>query len=171
MTGSRSSVGGVALDEVAPDDLRGRVPKRVMALLIVLTVWTAGYQLSVTLLPGLARTVPFEGTASDVAFALGGLLLIARGIRRERAWTLIGVGALCWAAGDVYWTRLLSNLQSPPVPSPADAGYLLFCPLACAGIVSLIKARRGTPPRRCWRTPAPPPWPSVPSAPRWWCNP
>ena len=41
----------------------------------------------------------------------------------------------------------LSNLSSPPVPSWADAGYLLFCPLAFAGILSLVRQRASGAPR------------------------
>ena len=54
---------------------------------------------------------------------------------------MIGLGALCWAAGDIYWTLDLSKLSNPPVPSWADAGYLSFCPLAILGIVALVRPR------------------------------
>ena len=60
---------------------------------------------------------------------------------------LIGAGAVCWAAGDVYWSVALASLSSPPVPSWADAGYLLFCPLAFAGILSLVRQRVSGAPR------------------------
>ena len=73
--------------------------------------------------------------------ALAGLLVIARGLSAERAWVLIGVGALCWASGDVYWQLNLANLSSPPVPSWADAGYLSFCPLTFIGILWLVRER------------------------------
>src|SRR5437764_8996717 len=51
-------------------------------------------------------------------------------LRDERsAWRLLAVGMLCFAVGDVYWTIQHGDV---PVPSPADAGYLLFYPCAYA---------------------------------------
>ncbi len=112
-----------------------------LTVLVVLTLWQVGDQLSNTALPGLARTLPFTGIAPDITFVLCGLLLILRGVRGERGWILIGLGAICWAAGDMYWTLALTDLNNPPVPSWADAGYLLFCPLTFAGIAGLVRGR------------------------------
>ena len=60
------------------------------------------------------RCLLFKGTASDLPFLITGLLLIARGMLkdRERGWILIGIGALCWALGDVYWNINLSTMSS-----------------------------------------------------------
>ncbi len=55
------------------------------------------------------------------------LLLILRGVGGERGWALIGAGAMYYAVGDVYYWLALLNLSTPPVPSWADAGSLLFC--------------------------------------------
>lgn len=116
-------------------------------LLVLLSVWSVAYELGDSVLPALGRTLPFQGVAHDIAFALAAALLVVRGVRGDRAWALIGVGAFCWAAGDVYWSLALANLSSPPVPSWADAGYLSFCPLWLAGILSLVRQRRGGVPR------------------------
>ncbi len=124
-----------------PTGLRSAVPPLVLVALVLLSLWEVGEQLSDTLAHSLLRVVPYSGISPDVAFALAGLLLIWRGGRTERGWTLFGIGALCWATGDVYWQLKLSGLSSPPVPSWADAGYLLFCPLAFAGILSLVRGR------------------------------
>ena len=112
-----------------------------LTVLVVLTLWQVGDQLSNTALPGLARTLPFTGIAPDITFVLCGLLLILRGVRGERGWILIGLGALCWASGDMYWQLELTALNNPPVPSWADAGYLSFCPLAFSG--SWARPRQG----------------------------
>jgi diguanylate cyclase (GGDEF)-like protein len=114
---------------------------------VLLSAWAIAYELGDTLLPALGRALPFAGVAPDIAFALAGLLLICRGLGGARGWALIGLGALCWAAGDVYWQLRLATLSSPPVPSWADAGYLSFCPLACAGILSLVRQRADGAPR------------------------
>lgn len=69
-------------------------------------------------------------------------LLRARAVRRERAaWLLLGVAVLCWATGEVYWTRALLDNPDPPYPSLADAFYLAFYPIAYAGLALLIRAR------------------------------
>lgn len=112
-----------------------------VGVLAVLSLWAIGYEVACAGAHSLLHTLPWEGIAPDVPFALGGLLVIARSTRAEPGWALIGIGALCWAAGDVYWQLNLSNLSSPPVPSWADAGYLSFCPFTFIGILSLVRKR------------------------------
>ena len=124
-----------------------RVSPIALAVLIVLTGWSILYELGNTVFPAMGRGAGFQGVGHDVAFGLAALLLVRRGLGGERGWALIGAGALCWAAGDVYWTYALSGLSSPPVPSWADAGYLLFCPLWFAGILSLVRQRANGAPR------------------------
>lgn len=110
-----------------------------LGLLGVLTVWAVMYQLSDTLVPSLASLSPFTGVWQDILFALAGLVLLTGGRRPETGWRLIGLGCICWAAGDLYWTTNLSHMSSPPVPSWADAGYLAFDPLVFFGILSLVR--------------------------------
>jgi diguanylate cyclase (GGDEF)-like protein len=118
------------------------VPRPVFALLSLLSVWWIGYEAADTVWPALAGTLLYKNITSDVVFELAGLALVVRGIRGERGWLLMGVGALFWGAGDVYWSLQIANLSSPPVPSWADAGYLCFCPFTFAGIFSLLRNRR-----------------------------
>jgi two-component system cell cycle response regulator len=115
------------------------IPPIVAVLLVLLTVWVVGYELSCTAIPSIFGALPFRGVGPDIAFATAGLLAIGRSIRGERGWALIGVGALCWASGDVYWQLNLAHMSSPPVPSWADAGYLSFCPLTFIGILTLVR--------------------------------
>jgi diguanylate cyclase (GGDEF)-like protein len=130
----------VARSDSEPDIRRGfPIPPLVAVMLVLLTIWVLGYELSCTAIPSIFGSLPFRGVAPDVAFALGGLLAITRSIRGERGWALIGIGALCWAAGDVYWQLNLAQMSSPPVPSWADAGYLLYCPLTFIGILTLVR--------------------------------
>ena len=131
-----------------------------LGLLVLLSAWGVIYELAFTVFPSLLGTIAYRGIAPDVVFLTAAALLIWRGLRggarrqdrgaatarcrtaaRERGWMLIGVGALCWASGDIYWTLVLGNLANPPVPSLADAGYLSFCPLAFVGILSLVRQR------------------------------
>lgn len=69
-------------------------------------------------------------------------LLRARAVPRERvAWLLIGAAVLFWAAGEAYWTAFILDDAEAPYPSWADGLYLLFYPLAWAGLAMLVRAR------------------------------
>lgn len=71
--------------------------------------------------------------------------------RREpvnrRAWSLIALGALAWVAGDVYYAW---GPQPPPVPSPADIGYICFYPLTGIGVVTLMRSGPRSSPTSVW---------------------
>jgi two-component system, cell cycle response regulator len=123
------------------------MPRAAFSVLAVLTAWAVVYALAFTVFPGLLDAAPFAGIAPDVVFLIAAALLIWRGAGGERGWALIGIGALCWASGDIYWTVALGNLANPPVPSLADAGYLSFCPFAFAGILALVRARTSRVPK------------------------
>jgi len=64
-------------------------------------------------------------------------------LRREEraAWLLLGLGVMAWVLGELYFTAVLWKDVSPPVPSWADAGYLLLPPLVFAGLVVLAHGR------------------------------
>jgi diguanylate cyclase (GGDEF)-like protein len=113
----------------------------VAGFLVLLSFWAIAYELADSAVPSLFHAAAFHGVAPDIAFAGAGLLSIGRSFRAERGWALIGLGALCWAAGDVYWQLNLAHMSSPPVPSWADAGYLCFCPLTFIGILALVRGR------------------------------
>jgi diguanylate cyclase (GGDEF)-like protein len=59
----------------------------------------------------------------------------------RRAWILIGTAILFWGAAEVYWAIFIEGNADAPYPSPADVGYLLFYPLAYAGLALLVRAR------------------------------
>ena len=126
-------------------------PRPVKVLLGLLFAWVVGYALQ-----GWIPSHPLNASllgkyASDAVQMAAGLVCIAAGVRArgaERlAWLLIGAGIVVWTVGDVYWALFLADRDSIPVPSPADAGYLLFVPLTFSGIVLLIRARLATVPR------------------------
>jgi two-component system, cell cycle response regulator len=66
----------------------------------------------------------------------------ARGPERG-AWIALALGLGAYAAGDVYWTFVLSGLDEPPYPSASDAGYLAIYPFAYVALVLLLRARAG----------------------------
>ena len=125
----------------SPHAFDGGTRRVALSALALLSVWAVIYMLAFTVFPALLNAVPFTGIAPDVVFLIAAALLIWRGVTGERGWALIGIGAVCWASGDIYWTLALGNLANPPVPSLADAGYLSFCPFAFAGILSLMRQR------------------------------
>ena len=55
-----------------------------------------------------------------------------RSRRERRAWLLIGAGVAAWTFGEIYYTAVLWTAEEIPIPSPADAGYLLFPPFMLA---------------------------------------
>lgn len=57
--------------------------------------------------------------------------------RMRRMWLLLGFGFLSYFLGSLAWTYLENVLEVPPFPSIADLFYLLFAPLAVAGIFSM----------------------------------
>jgi two-component system, cell cycle response regulator len=80
-----------------------------------------------------------------------GCLLRAALIRSERvAWALLGVGLLLYGGGEIYYAAVLAGKASVPIPSPADAGYLAFYPLAYAALIALLRARIGAFPVARW---------------------
>jgi two-component system cell cycle response regulator len=95
------------------------------------------------------------GVGESLDFAIGGplyaaivlgagvaCLIRATDYRRERAaWVLIGLAILCWGAAEIYWTAAIEGNSSAPYPSPADVGYLVFYPLAYAGLAMLVRSR------------------------------
>ena len=83
--------------------------------------------------------------------------MAARGARRPGArprlargtrWAGRSSAVRCWPGrrGEAYFTSVLWDLASPPVPSPADAGYLLFPVLALRRRRSPWRARASAAP-------------------------
>jgi two-component system, cell cycle response regulator len=92
--------------------------------------------------PGLDAEI---GEGLYCAVILGaGLACIARAFsyRQERgAWLLIGAAIVSWGTGEIFWFAVIEGNEAAPYPSLADAGYLLYYPLAYAGLAMLVRAR------------------------------
>ncbi len=80
------------------------------------------------------------------------LCLVRTFVRRDQrlAWALIGSGILAWGFGELYYSAVLWSQSNPPIPSPADGGYLLFSPLCLAGLIVLLRGRAGALPWVLW---------------------
>ena len=104
----------------------------------------------------------FGGATADTVFgiwvydalmlgAAASCLARAAIVRRERlAWALLGIGLAAWTAGEIYFELALANSGSVPIPSPADAGYLAFYPLAYVSLIVLMRERIGSFPATRW---------------------
>jgi diguanylate cyclase (GGDEF)-like protein len=76
-----------------------------------------------------------------LASGIGILARVALVPAERLAWSMIGVGALAWAAGDIYWLVAFSDKTEVPYPSIADGLYLAFYPFVYVGVVLLVRAR------------------------------
>src|SRR5215210_4130140 len=129
-------------------------PRRaVMFVFAVLGAWVACLELQVVALPGLQVGPVFGDYAHNVIEVLVGLLCLGgawQARREQTAWLLIGIGVLAWGLGNLYYTVFLYNDETPPLPSPADAGFLLFPVLGMIGVFALVRARTRDVPITLW---------------------
>src|SRR3954451_21455831 len=113
-----------------------RMRRTVMIVFAVLGVWVACLELQVVTIPGLQLGPVFGDYAHNVIEVMAGLLCLggAWQARREQgAWRLAGVGRPAWALGTLSHTAVFYDGEAPPIPSPADVGFLLFPVLAMVG--------------------------------------
>ncbi len=111
------------------------------ALTLLLVVYAA--ELTFHFLPETA-SVLMQKYSGHPLFLGSAALCALRGIRNaeERAaWLLMGLGLLSWELGLVFYTFFQWNLETIPMPSPADAGYLLFYPPTYAALALLSRSR------------------------------
>jgi diguanylate cyclase (GGDEF)-like protein len=101
--------------------------------------------------PGLSDlTQKFAGNA---VFSLSALVCVLRAWGRpgERvAWLLMGLGLALWEGGLLYFTLVQWDLDVIPMPSWADAGYLLFYLPTYAALALLYRSRARGVSRSLW---------------------
>ncbi|ORA09530.1 bifunctional diguanylate cyclase/phosphodiesterase [Mycobacterium asiaticum] len=72
-------------------------------------------------------------------FAAALIAIRAYRVKADRAaWTVIAIGMVCSALGDVLYVRFVPDGQSPSIADPA---YLAFYPLAYIGLLLLMRTR------------------------------
>src|SRR3954468_9869035 len=117
--------------------------------LAVCLAWLVVHELRVVFFPDVSLGPLSSRFAHDVVLLVCAFVCLSRAVlvRRERgAWLLLGAGVLAWTFGEIYYTAVLWTESSPPLPSPADAGYLLFPVLALLGMLALVRARAAASP-------------------------
>jgi two-component system cell cycle response regulator len=121
-----------------------RHPAVTLVLGLVLA-WVVVYELVVLthLLP--LRGIPLGRPAHLITDAAAGVLCAVAALRHRGvarwSWLLVSAGILAWTAGDAYWTFVLLDDTHIPVPSLADAGYLLFPLLTFVGLMGLLRSQ------------------------------
>jgi two-component system cell cycle response regulator len=107
----------------------------------------------------LHGAIGFGGARADVAFdqldyvalelvgALACIVRVARVREQRLAWASIAASLVCWTAGDVAWMTLDLGATYPSI---ADALYLAFYPLFCAGMALLLSGGRDRVAARLW---------------------
>ena len=95
---------------------------------------------------GFGSSALFERWIYELVMAGSAALCLARGVlvRQDRgAWLALGAALTLYAAGDLYWNAQLADLEDPPYPSLADAGWLAYYLPAYLAIGLLLRARVG----------------------------
>lgn len=127
------------------------MPRPVRVVLLFLGGWIIACELHAVGL-GWVPVGPVKWLHLVVMGLGAGLCLLRAVMRREErwAWLLLGLGVSAWVAGELYFTVVLWSDASPPVPSPADAGYLALPPLVFAGLILLARSRIRGLPKTLW---------------------
>ncbi|HYI35619.1 MAG TPA: diguanylate cyclase [Thermoleophilaceae bacterium] len=122
----------------------GSAPRAVRVIFLVLGAWLAVAAVRNAFFGDFDAGPLFGRYVHDAVLVAAGCLCAARAVlvREERlAWGLIAAGILAWTFGEIYYTGVLWTAETVPVPSPADAGYLLWPALMMAGLVVLLRSR------------------------------
>src|SRR5215218_5899735 len=117
--------------------------------------WLALWQARVLFAPELDAGPLFSRFAHDAVLLVATALCLWAGAaspqrRERRAWLLIGVGVAAWTFGEIYYTAVLWTAEEIPIPSPADAGYLVFPPCMLIGVLMLLRSRTRDVPGTLW---------------------
>jgi diguanylate cyclase (GGDEF)-like protein len=126
----------------AEDSTLARVLRGALAILLVGGTLFVALHAWLGIADGLNFTI--VSVVYDAVVLGAGLACLVRASAfgpERRAWILIGAAILSWGAAEVYWAIFIEGNPNAPYPSPADVGYLLFYPLAYAGLALLVRAR------------------------------
>jgi hypothetical protein len=86
-----------------------------------------------------------EAVAALIAAGACGWAATRASATERLGWTLLGISAALWGAGEVVWSIYEVGMGVPtPYPSLADAGFLSAVPFAIGGIRAFWSAPRGT---------------------------
>jgi two-component system, cell cycle response regulator len=116
----------------------------VRAVYALVIAWIGAYEIHVVAEPHAAMHGAFSKQVHLVALVLATLMCLAKAARsgaEARGWLLVALGIGTWTGGEIYYTQVLWDVNQIPVPSAADVGYLLLCPLWFAGLGIIARHR------------------------------
>jgi diguanylate cyclase (GGDEF)-like protein/putative nucleotidyltransferase with HDIG domain len=116
----------------------------VRGIYALVIAWIAAYELHVLAFADVGVHGVFSKQVHLVALVLATVLCIARAAKagaESSGWLLVALGIATWSAGEIYYTQVLWDAAEIPVPSAADVGYLLLCPLWFAGFALIARHR------------------------------
>lgn len=134
-----SSRAGVADAEGACDE-RGStaVVRLAFAVLVVLVTIQALHEIFGV--AGHRYSNLLDSYVYDAVAAGAGVLMVVRGLsdRRDRGWVLLGCGTFSWVVGDILADLELGVGRGVSV---SDVFWLMWYPLAAAGVFMLVRSR------------------------------
>ena len=98
----------------------------MLGCILVLSAWNALFDVGVGPLEGF-----LEKWSYNVVLVGASLVCIGSGIggeRERRVWLLLGISMLLWSLGNVYYSVVLWDKETIPVPSLSDAFWIAFYP-------------------------------------------
>jgi diguanylate cyclase len=87
---------------------------------------------------------------AGVITAASAVLRVTTHERERRAWIPLAVGLVLYATAWVWWTAVWSQDPTAPMPSPADALWLLIYPTAYATVAMLLRRSFVRAPASMW---------------------
>jgi diguanylate cyclase (GGDEF)-like protein len=117
-----------------------RVALSLLGCILVVSAWHAVFDVNLGPLEGFV-----EKWSYNVVLVGASLLCAARGLRPDResrVWLLLGISMLLWSLGNIYYSVVLWDMETIPVPSPSDAFWIAFYPGVYMSLLQLLRYRR-----------------------------
>ena len=128
--------------ESVPDKIKSSIDKRVLLLILVMTV---SFQVFITMMPDSEELHVFVASVSilNPLVASAASFIVARRYGGSqvfgKAYMALGLGLFMMFLGESTWYYFLYFLDIEPFPSIADAFFFAFYPLSAIHIITNIK--------------------------------
>ena len=124
-----------------------------LATIVLLAIVAATAGQAVFAVGGATAAQLIREWFTPAGYILVGMIVCWRAVRvaeARRAWMIFAFGISVYGLGNVLWTVWLEHLKTPPIPSVADAMWLMLYPASYLGIVGLVRAQRRRVPAGIW---------------------
>lgn len=119
-----------------------------LGALLAIAAWNALFDVNLGPFQGF-----IEKWSYNVVLVGASLLCMARGLAGDgerRVWLWLGTSMLMWSLGNVYYSVVLWDKTTIPVPSPSDAFWIAFYPGAYFSLLRLLRYRTVEPGGGLW---------------------